>query len=67
MKKELSAINRLCDLKSKVSAHYFIKKNGQIIILVPEKYISWHAGKSAWKNYKSLNRAFLIKCSLLEM
>ena len=28
MKKESSAIKRLCDEKSKVSAHYFIKKNG---------------------------------------
>ena len=26
MKNELSALNRLIDLKSKVSAHYFIKK-----------------------------------------
>ena len=56
MLSENKAINRLTDVNSKVSCHYFIKKNGQIIILVPEKYISWHAGKSAWKNYKSLNR-----------
>ena len=26
MKNELSALNRLIDLKSKVSSHYFIKK-----------------------------------------
>ena len=50
MLSENKAINRLTDVNSKVSCHYFIKKNGQIIILVPEKYISWHAGKSAWKN-----------------
>ena len=29
MKSELSALNRLTDHKSKVSAHYFIKKNGK--------------------------------------
>ena len=27
-----------------------------IIILVPDLYIAWHAGKSSWKNYKSLNQ-----------
>ena len=37
MKKESSAINRLCDYNSNVSAHYFIKKNGNILNLVPDK------------------------------
>ena len=31
MKKENDAIKKLCDQKSKVSCHYFIKKNGEII------------------------------------
>ena len=56
MKKELSAINRLCNLKSKVSAHFFIKKNGSVLNLVPPLYGAWHAGRSSWKNFKSLNR-----------
>ena len=56
MKNELSALNRLTDYKSKVSAHYFIKKNGKIINLVPDLYEAWHAGKSNWKNTQSLNR-----------
>ena len=56
MKNELSALNRLTDLKSKVSAHYFIKKNGKILNLVPDLYEAWHAGKSNWKNIKFLNR-----------
>ena len=56
MKNELSALNRLIDYKSKVSAHYFIKKNGKIINLVPDLYEAWHAGKSNWKNIQSLNR-----------
>ena len=55
MKNELSALNRLTDYKSKVSAHYFIKKNGKILNLVPDLYVAWHAGKSNWKNIKSLN------------
>ena len=56
MKTESAALRRLTDPKSKVSAHYYIKKNGEIITLVPDLYIAWHAGKSKWKNLKSLNK-----------
>lgn len=56
MKTEKAAINRLTDIESRVSAHYLIKQNGEIIILVPDLYTAWHAGKSVWKNYTSLNK-----------
>ena len=56
MKSEKEAINRLTNIKSKVSSHYFIKKSGKIINLVPELYTSWHAGISSWENYKSINK-----------
>ena len=56
MKNEKVAIKRLTDSKSKVSSHYLIKYNGKVITLVPELYISWHAGISSWQNYKSLNK-----------
>ena len=56
MKKEKDAINFLCNEKSKVSSHYFIKKNGEILTLVPDQYIAWHAGISSWQNYKSINK-----------
>ena len=56
MQNELSALNRLCDIKAKVSAHYFIKKNGSVLNLVPPIYEAWHAGKSSWKGLKSLNK-----------
>ena len=56
MKKESEAIDRLTSIQSGVSSHYLIKNNGNIIILVPDLYIAWHAGKSSWKNYKSLNQ-----------
>ena len=56
MQNELSALNRLCDIKAKVSAHYFIKKNGSVLNLVPPTYEAWHAGKSSWKGLKSLNK-----------
>tara|TARA_B100001115_G_C15822788_1_gene409333 strand:- start:129 stop:851 length:723 start_codon:yes stop_codon:yes gene_type:complete len=57
MKSETKAINRLVDVKSKVSCHYFIKKNGSIILMVPEEYEAWHAGVSNWKKDKSLNKS----------
>ena len=56
MKKEKDAIKRLTDSKSKVSCHYYIKKNGKILKMVPDLYIAWHAGVSAWKNYKFINK-----------
>ena len=56
MSSETKAINRLTDVKSKVSCHYFIKRNGSIILMVPEIYEAWHAGKSKWKKDKSLNQ-----------
>ena len=56
MKNESDAIKRLCDAKSKVSSHYFIKNNGDLLNLVPDLYNAWHSGKSSWKKLKSLNR-----------
>ncbi len=55
MKKEHDSINRLCEEKSKVSSHYFIKNNGITLRLVPDLYTAWHAGASNWKNLESLN------------
>ncbi len=56
MKKETESIKRLTSIKSKVSSHYLIKNNGDIVVLVPDLYIAWHAGKSYWKNFKFLNK-----------
>ena len=56
MTSEKKAINRLTNEKSKVSSHYFIKRNGELILMVPDLHIAWHAGKSVWKKYKSLNK-----------
>ena len=56
MKKENQAITRLTNFKSKVSSHYLIKNNGEILTLVPDLYVAWHAGVSSWKNYKSINK-----------
>ena len=56
MKSEKKAIDKLLDQNSKVSCHYLIKNNGDIIKMVPENYQAWHAGISSWKKYKSLNK-----------
>ena len=56
MQSERESLIRLCNPKSKVSCHYFIRKNGKILKLVDDYYTAWHAGKSYWKNYKNLNK-----------
>ena len=56
MKSESMALKKLTDIQSEVSCHYLIKNNGEIVKIVPDLYIAWHAGKSSWKNYKSLNQ-----------
>ena len=56
MKNESTAINRLTNIQSEVSCHYLIKNNGEIIKIVPDLYIAWHAGKSSWRSFKSLNQ-----------
>ena len=56
MRSENKAVKRLTDDNTNVSCHYFIKRNGQIILMVPELYEAWHAGKSKWKKDISLNK-----------
>ena len=55
MKTESDALNRLTNIQSEVSSHYLIKNNGEIVTMVPDLYVAWHAGASSWKNLKSLN------------
>ena len=56
MRRENDAIKKLTSKKSKVSCHYLIKSNGEILMIVPELYIAWHAGISFWKKYKLINK-----------
>ena len=56
MKEEKKAIRRLIKIQSEVSTHYFIKKNGEIIRMVPDLYKAWHAGISQWSKYRNLNK-----------
>ena len=55
MKTDKVAIRKLTNFNSKVSCHYYIDKKGNLIQMVPDLYIAWHAGKSNWKSDKLLN------------
>ena len=50
------SMSRLKNLKSKVSCHYFIERNGNVYSMVEDNKIAWHAGKSKWRNLKNLNK-----------
>ena len=56
MTTESASLYRLTNTQSEVSSHYLIKNNGEVVMMVPDLYIAWHAGKSYWKNFKSLNK-----------
>jgi N-acetylmuramoyl-L-alanine amidase len=49
------ALARLRDPAAKVSAHYLILEDGQLLSLVPEEHRAWHAGRSFWRGRQSLN------------
>jgi N-acetylmuramoyl-L-alanine amidase len=55
MQSEIETINRLKDVRSKVSCHYLINRKGLITQMVRDNRVAWHAGKSKWKNFKNLN------------
>ena len=56
MQSRIASIKRLLNLKYKVSCHYHIDRKGQIIQMVEDNNVAWHAGKSRWKNFKNLNQ-----------
>jgi N-acetylmuramoyl-L-alanine amidase len=49
------ALERLCDEKSAVSAHYLIEEDGEVFSLVDEHRRAWHAGLSKWENDQDIN------------
>ena len=52
-----SALAKMCDPESKVSAHYLITEDGEVTRLVPEKMRAWHAGVSFWRGIRDVNSA----------
>ena len=55
MQSEIDSIERLKNIKSRVSCHYLINRKGEIIQMVGDNKVAWHAGKSKWKNFENLN------------
>lgn len=50
-----AALERLCDPKARVSAHYAIDEGGTIHAMVPEARRAWHAGVSYWAGARDVN------------
>ena len=52
-----SAINWLANPESKVSAHYVVTEDGQVVRMVDEDKRAWHAGKALWRGVSDVNSA----------
>lgn len=50
-----SALARMCDPETEVSAHYMVEEDGAVHVLVPEAARAWHAGRSQWQGDEDLN------------
>jgi len=57
MRDAASAIDRLRDPQAKVSAHYLIAEDGQVLRMVDEGKRAWHAGRSWWRGATDINSA----------
>ena len=57
MKPVENAIDKMCNPESKVSAHYLITEEGEVVRLVDEANRAWHAGVSFWRGHKDVNSA----------
>ena len=57
MEDAASAIDRLRDPEARVSCHYLIAEDGQVLRMVPEDRRAWHAGRSYWRGLHNVNAA----------
>ncbi len=57
MKDAASAIERLRDPESRVSCHYLVCEDGQVLRMVAEEKRAWHAGQSWWRGIRDVNSA----------
>ncbi len=51
------ALQRLVDPSSRVSAHWLVDEDGEVIRLVPEARRAWHAGVACWQGLRDVNSA----------
>ena len=52
-----AALDRLADPAAKVSAHYVVAEDGQVVCMVDEADRAWHAGRSWWRGISDVNSA----------
>ncbi|HYE27288.1 MAG TPA: N-acetylmuramoyl-L-alanine amidase [Allosphingosinicella sp.] len=52
-----SAIARLRDREARVSAHYLVGEDGEVLRLVDEEKRAWHAGRAYWRGVTDINSA----------
>jgi N-acetyl-anhydromuramyl-L-alanine amidase AmpD len=45
------------DAKKQLSSHYVITEVGEVIQLVKDEDVAWHAGKSFWRGVENLNNS----------
>ena len=57
MEDAASAIARLRDPEARVSCHYLVAEDGQVLRMVPEDKRAWHAGQSYWRGLHGVNAA----------
>lgn len=57
MQDAASAIAQLANPEAKVSAHYVVTEDGQIVRMVAEDKRAWHAGRSHWRGVTDINSA----------
>ncbi|OYU16200.1 MAG: N-acetylmuramoyl-L-alanine amidase [Alphaproteobacteria bacterium PA4] len=53
----VAALDRLTDPEAKVSSHWLVDEDGQVVQLVDESRRAWHAGKSLWRGITDVNSA----------
>ncbi len=57
MQSAAAALDRLADPAAKVSAHYVVAEDGQVVRMVAEADRAWHAGRSYWRGITDVNSA----------
>jgi N-acetylmuramoyl-L-alanine amidase len=55
MRSAAAAVARLRDPEARVSAHYVVDEDGDVLRLVAEERRAWHAGISYWRGMTDLN------------
>ncbi len=55
MQSSQAALERLCDAQAKVSSHYMVFEDGEVVQMVPEAQRAQHAGLSLWAGDDDIN------------